>query len=102
MTDQKIRRRTDNVRETAYAVPRFFGPGHFEKGYENALVHRLKKARIPVLQQMPITVHDEEGTVVGEYIADWLIGNELIIELKAGERLTGNPSVSKLWGTCGQ
>jgi GxxExxY protein len=88
MTDQEILRLTDKVRETADAVHRFFGPGHFEQVYENALVNRLKKAGIPILQQMPITVHDEDGTVVGEYIADLLIGNELIIELKACEGLT--------------
>lgn len=87
MTDQEILQRTDQVRETAYAVHRFFGPGHFEKVYENALVNRLKKTGIKRQQQVPITVRDEDGPVVGEYIAYLLIEGELIVELKACEAL---------------
>ena len=87
MTEQEILQLTDQIRETAYAVHRFFGPGHFEKVYENALVNRLKKAGIKLQQQAPITVRDEDGTIVGEYIADRLIEGELIVELKACEAL---------------
>ena len=81
-------RLVDQIRETAFAVHRFFGPGHFEKVYENALVNRLNRATIAFQQQVPITVRDEDGTVVGEYVADLLIENELIIELKACDCLT--------------
>lgn len=73
----------DEIREIAYAIHCYFGHGHLEKVYENALTHRLKKAGINVQQQVPITVRDEDGTVVGEYIADLVIENKLIIELKA-------------------
>ena len=87
MTEQEILQLTDQIRETAYAVHRFFGPEHFEKVYENALVNRLKKAGIQLQQQAPITVQDEDGTLVGEYIADLLIEGKLIVELKACEAL---------------
>ena len=87
MTDQEILQLVDRVRETAYAVHRFFGPGHFEKVYENALANRLVKAGIGFHQQAPITVRDEDGTVVGEYVADMVIEEELIIELKACESI---------------
>jgi len=73
----------DEIREIAYATHCYFGHGHLEKVYENALTHRLKKAGIDVQQQVPITVKDEDGTVVGEFIADLIIENKLIIELKA-------------------
>lgn len=33
----------DIVRETSFAIHNFLGPGHLEKVYENALVHRLRK-----------------------------------------------------------
>ncbi len=33
----------DVVRETAFAIHKFLGPGHLEKVYKNALVHRLRK-----------------------------------------------------------
>ena len=73
----------DEIREIAYAVHRYFGHGHLEKVYENALVNRLRKAGMNVKQQVPITVRDEDGTVVGEYVADLVVNDDLIIELKA-------------------
>ena len=73
----------DEIREVAYAIHCFFGHGHLEKVYENAMVNRLSKAGFNVKQQVPITVNDEDGTVVGEYVADLLVDDELIIELKA-------------------
>ena len=88
MTEQEMLQFVDRIRETAFAVHRFFGPGHFEKVYENALVNRLTKAGVELEQQVPITVKDEDGTVVGEYIADLMIEGELIVELKACECLT--------------
>jgi len=47
------------------------------------LVNRLVKVGINVEQQVPIAVRDEDGTVVGEYVADLVVNNELLIELKA-------------------
>jgi GxxExxY protein len=88
MTDQEMLQLVDQIRETAFAVHRFFGPGHFEKVYENALVNRLTKAGFELKQQVPICVKDEDGTVVGEYMADLVVEAELIIELKACECLT--------------
>lgn len=62
--------------------------GHLEKVYENALAHRLRKAGLQVNQQHPIKVYDEDGTLIGEYQADLIIENELILELKAAKTLT--------------
>lgn len=81
--EQKIKELCDLVRETSYAIHKYHGTGHLEKVYENALVHRLKKAGLKVEQQHPLTVHDEDGTVIGEYFADIIIEDTLIIELKA-------------------
>jgi GxxExxY protein len=77
----------DLVRQTAYDIHAYHGPGHLEKPYENALVHRLRKAGLSVEQQFPITIYDEDGTVIGEYIADLLVEGELIAELKAVKAL---------------
>jgi len=71
------------VRETAYAIHVYHGHGHLEKVYENALAHRLRKAGLDVKQQHPLKVYDEDGTVVGDYCADLLINDSLIVELKA-------------------
>lgn len=73
----------DIVRETAYAIHLYHGHGHLEKVYENALTHRLRKAGVEVAQQYPLIVHDEDETVPGEYLADLLVGGQLIVELKA-------------------
>ena len=70
------------VRETAYAIHAYLGNGHLEKVYENALVHRLRKAGLEVAQQHPLQVFDEDGTLIGDYFADMLVDGWLIIELK--------------------
>lgn len=77
----------DTIRQVAFDIHAYLGQGHLEKVYENALVHRLKKAGIKAEQQFPITVFDEDGTVIGEYFADILIENRLIIELKAARAI---------------
>ena len=75
------------VRETAYATHVYHGHGHLEKVYENALVHRLGKMGLDVKQQFPITVFDEDGAALGDFIADLLVEDILVIELKAAKAL---------------
>ena len=58
-----------------------------EKVYENALVHRLRLAGLYVKQQHPIRVRDEDGTVVGEYLADVVVDDRFVVELKAVKTL---------------
>lgn len=78
-----IKQLCDKVREEAYAIHLYHGNGHLEKVYENALAHRLRKAGIAVEQQHPLTVYDEDGTIIGEYFTDLLAENRLIVEIKA-------------------
>lgn len=73
----------DLVRETSFAIHCSHRSGHLEKVYENALAHRLRKRGLTVAQQCPLTVYDEDGTVLGEYFADLFVENCLIVELKA-------------------
>ncbi|MDR1996098.1 MAG: GxxExxY protein [Azonexus sp.] len=73
----------DRVRQIAYDIHVYLAHGHLEKVYENALAHRLKKAGIPVVQQYPVKVSDEDGTIIGDYVVDLLVDGWLIIELKA-------------------
>ena len=79
---------SDQIRQTAYDIHVYHGHGHLEKVYENALAHRLLKAGLDVKQQQPIKVYDEDGTLIGDYLADLLVEGELIIELKAAKALT--------------
>ena len=87
----------DQIRRIAFAIHVYHGHGHLEKVYENALVHRLRKAGLNVLQQHPIQVFDEDGTLIGEFIADLFVENCLIIELKAAKMLVGE-HVSQILG----
>lgn len=77
----------DVVRETSFAIHKYHGHGHLEKVYENALAHRLRKAGLKVQQQHPIKVYDEDGTEIGDYLADLFIEDQLIVELKAAKNL---------------
>ena len=80
MRDMKML--ADQVRQVAYAIHIYHGHGHLEKVYENALHHRLRKAGIKAEQQKAIRVFDEDGAPLGEYYADLLVEDELIVELK--------------------
>jgi len=77
----------DLVRDTSYAIHVYHGQGHLEKVYENALTNRLRKTGLDVKQQHPLKVFDEDGTLIGEYIADLLINDTLIVELKTARTL---------------
>ena len=77
----------DQVRQTAYDLHVYHGHGHLEKVYENALAHRLRQAGLQVKQQHPIRVYDEDGTLIGDYLADLLVENILVVELKTAKTL---------------
>lgn len=85
MTD--IKALCDQVRQIAYDIHVYHAHGHLEKVYENALTHRLTKAGLKVKQQHPINVYDEDGTLLGEYFADLLVEDSLVVELKVARTL---------------
>ncbi len=78
---------SDVVRQTAFNIHCYHKNGHLEKVYENALAHRLQKLGLDVKQQFPVNVYDEDGTLIGDYYADLLVDNRLIVELKAAKAL---------------
>ena len=85
--DIEIKKMTDEIRETAFSLHKYLKYGHLEKVYENGLAHRLKKIGYKVEQQFPLKVHDEDGTLLGDYFADLIINDYFIIELKACKTL---------------
>ena len=60
------------------------GYGLLEKVYENAMMVLLRGEEFLARQQAPITVHFNRQ-VVGEYYADILVENKIILELKSVE-----------------
>ena len=87
----------DVVRQTSFDIHCYHRNGHLEKIYENALGHRLRKKGLKVLQQHPLNVYDEDGTVLGEYFADLFIEDRLIVELKA-VRVIADEHVAQILG----
>ncbi|GAI28906.1 unnamed protein product [marine sediment metagenome] len=64
------------------------GFGFLEKVYENALMILFEKNEIPAQQQAPVRVYFE-GKVVGDYYADILVDNKIILEIKAVDKIIG-------------
>jgi GxxExxY protein len=87
MTEPQMLQLCAKVRDTSLAAHRFLRHGHNEKIYENALANRLRRAGLAVHQQHAVSVYDEDGTLLGDFYADLLVENELIIELKAARQL---------------
>lgn len=73
----------DQVRETAFALHKYLGPGHLEKIYQNGLLHRLRKQGLTVSDNFELDVFDEDGTVLGHLEPDLYVGFPLIVETKA-------------------
>ena len=72
----------DMIRQTSFDIHKYLHHGHLEKVYENALVSRLTKMGKDE-HQYPLQVKDQDGTVIGDYIADLFIEDILIIKIKA-------------------
>jgi len=70
----------------ALRVSNTLGFGFLEKVYENALALELRAADIAVEQQKPVHV-TYKGRVVGDYIPDLLIEDQIIVEVKASAGL---------------
>ncbi len=71
------------------------GYGFLEKVYENALMILLRENGINAEQQIPIKVHFH-GHIVGEYIADILVEDCIILELKAQDKIIENHKAQTL------
>jgi GxxExxY protein len=77
---------TEKIIEAFYAVYNILGYGFLEKVYENSMIIKLKQYGFKVEKQRKIKVYFE-GIIVGEYIADLVINDTIILELKATETL---------------
>ena len=77
---------TEKIIGAAYAVYNKIGFGFVESVYENSLLIELRKAELEAEQQKPITVRYEDE-VVGEFKADILVEDTVIVELKSVSNL---------------
>ncbi len=72
----------DCVLACAVKVHKTLGVGFLEKVYENALMLELNKAGLKAEQQRSVPVY-YEGHIVGDFYADIIVDDTLILELKA-------------------
>lgn len=77
---------TSKIIQAFYKVYNKLGYGFLEKVYENAMRVELNKMGISVEQQKNIKVY-YESEMVGDYFADLLIEELVIVELKAAENI---------------
>jgi len=77
---------TNKIIESFYQVYNTLGYGFLEKVYENSLVLELNKKGLKVESQKNIKVY-YDGFEVGDYYADLLVEDLVIVELKAAENI---------------
>lgn len=78
---------TDKILKAFYYVYNKLGYGFLEKVYENSIAIALRRHGCKVNQQVPIKVYFE-GELVGDYYADLIVNNHVIVELKASEAIS--------------
>ncbi|MBW1911533.1 MAG: GxxExxY protein [Deltaproteobacteria bacterium] len=77
---------TYKINGAVFEVIRILGAGFLEKVYEAALLIELRKRGLQAESQVPIQIQ-YKGQIVGDYIADIVVENQVILELKAVEQL---------------
>jgi GxxExxY protein len=77
---------THKVIGCAYQVYNNLGFGFLESVYRKAMVIEIEASGLQVQQESPLKVHYRDQ-VVGDFFADLLVDNELIVELKSVESL---------------
>jgi GxxExxY protein len=75
-----------SITGAAIEVHRHLGPGQLESTYERALVKELVYRGIAARSQVPITA-SYKGDAVGEFYADVIVDEKVILELKCVERV---------------
>ena len=87
MNEDELNALTEMIIGCGFQVSNTLGSGFLEKVYENSFAIELRKGGLDVKQQAPIKVL-YEGSVVGEYFADLLVSNLVIVELKAVKEIS--------------
>ncbi len=77
---------TEKIIKSFFNVYNKLGYGFLEKVYENSMIIELSKLGLNAKKQFPIQVFYDDNNV-GEYFADILVEDSVIVELKAAENL---------------
>lgn len=77
---------TEEIIGCAYRVYNKMGFGFLESVYEKCMLIELRKAGLNAKSQKPITVYYEDE-IVGEFVADIIVNDIVIVELKSLRRI---------------
>ena len=77
---------TSKIIKCAYAVHKKLGFGFLENVYQNALLIELLKEGLHAEKERRIQIH-YDGQVIGDYIADIVVEEKIILELKATKEI---------------
>ena len=77
---------TSKILECAYTVHNAPGFGFLESVYQNALLIELSKNNLNATRETPIKVL-YDGPIVGDFAADIIVENKVILELKSVKEL---------------
>lgn len=78
----------ERVLGAALAVHRALGPGLLESAYEACLAYELAKLDLPFQGQVPMPIRYDGVELEIGYRLDFLVGNLVVLEIKAVERIT--------------
>jgi GxxExxY protein len=78
---------TEKIIGCAFHVYNHMGFGFLESVYERCMMIELERAGVRAEAQAPITAH-YEGIVVGDFVADIVVDDTVIVELKSVRRLS--------------
>ena len=82
MTEEEI---GHSIIGAAIKVHSAVGPGLLESAYETCLLYELEKQKLPVKRQVLIPIRYEDLTIDNGYRIDLLVGERVVVELKAVE-----------------
>ena len=84
MTEEEI---GHTIISAAIKIHSAVGPGLLESAYETCLLYELEKQNLPVKRQVLIPIRYEDLTIDNGYRIDLLVGERVVVELKAVETI---------------
>ena len=83
----ELNRLSNTVIGCAIEVHKVLGPGLLESAYQQCLAWEFRRQGLSVKEQVPVPIRYKEFEVPNAYRLDMLIEDELIVELKAVDKI---------------
>ncbi len=87
--DEETNQLTEKIIGAAIEVHRDLGPGLLESAYQRALAHEFTLRKIPFVEQKLCSVRYKDLLIEDAYRLDFLVGEKVVVELKAIDDLLG-------------